>query len=92
MVLEKLKTELKIRGFSSKTITAYVKKNEDFLEFIEKTPESIEEDDIKAYMVHLMDKGHKPASVSRAMASLRFLYDEMLAKYSFFDSGFFSGS
>lgn len=80
MVLEKLKTELKIRGFSSKTITAYVKKNEDFLKFIGKAPESVEQDDIKSYMAHLMDKGHKPASVSLAMSSLRFLYDEILEK------------
>jgi len=80
MVLSKLKTELKIRGFSSKTIKAYVKKNESFLKFIDKDVNVINEDDIKAYMAHLMDKGHKPSSISLAMSSLRFLYDEMMAK------------
>lgn len=80
MMLEKLQTELKIRGFSSKTIKAYVKKNEAFLEFIGKDENSITVDDVKSYMAHLMDRGQKPASVSLAMSSLRFLYDEMLGK------------
>jgi len=80
LLLNKLETELKIRGFSSKTIKAYVKKNEAFLQFIKKDQNNIEVDDIKSYMAILMDKGHKPSSVSLAMSSLKFLYDEMLGK------------
>jgi len=80
MALEKLQTELKIRGFSSKTIKAYVKKNEAFLEFIGKDQNSVTVDDVKSYMAHLMDRGQRPSSVSLAMSSLRFLYDEMLGK------------
>ena len=79
-LLKKLETELKIRGFSSKTIKAYTKKNQRFLEFIGKDATFVGEDDIKAYMAHLMDKGQKPASVSLAMSALRFLYDEMMGK------------
>ena len=79
-LLEKLETELKIRGFSAKTVRNYTSCNKKFLEFNGKGVESIGEDDIKAYMAHLMDKGQKPASVSLAMSSLRFLYDEMLGK------------
>jgi len=80
MVIEKLQTELKIRGFSPKTVKAYVKKNEAFLEFIGKSEDNVTVDDVKSYMAHLMDKGQKPASVSLAMSSLRFLYDEMMGK------------
>lgn len=79
-LLEKLETELKIRGFSAKTVRNYTSCNKKFLEFNGKGVESIGEDDIKAYMVHLMDKGQKPASVGLAMSSLRFLYDEMLGQ------------
>ena len=79
-LLKKLETELKIRGFSSKTIKAYTKKNQRFLEFIGKDANFVGEDDIKTYMAHLMDKGQKPASVSLAMSALRFLYDEMMGK------------
>lgn len=80
-MLDKLKTELKIRGFSDRTIKAYSLHNKDFLDFSNKEPQNIAVDDIKAYMAYLMrDKGLKPSSVSLAMSSLRFLYDEMMGK------------
>lgn len=79
-LLEKLETELKIRGFSSKTVKTYISHNKKFLEFNGKDVENIGEDDIKAYMAHLMDLGQKPASVSLAMSALKFMYDEILEK------------
>ena len=79
-MLEKLATELKIRGFSPKTIKAYVKKNQRFLEFIGEDANDVNEDDVKSYIAYLMDKGQKPASVSLAMSAIRFLQDEMLGK------------
>jgi integrase/recombinase XerD len=80
LLLKKLETELKIRGFSPKTIKAYTKKNQKFLEFISKDVNAVTEDDVKTYMAYLMDHGLRPASVSLAMSALRFLYDEMLGK------------
>ena len=79
-LLQKLETELKIRGFSPKTLKAYISNNKRFLEFVNKDAKDVNVDDIKAFMVHLMDKGLKPASVSLAMSALRFLYDEVLEK------------
>src|SRR3989338_3732480 len=79
-LIEKLATELKIRGFSNKTIKAYLDNNKRFLEFCGKEAGAADESDVKAFMAHLMDRGLKPASVSLAMSALRFLYDEMLGK------------
>ena len=79
-LLKKLETELKIRGFSAKTLKAYVFHNKGFLEFCKKDVESVNEQDVKDYMAHLMDKGQRPASVSLAMSAIKFLYDEMLGK------------
>ena len=45
-MLDKLETELKIRGFSQKTLSAYIFHNQKFLDFIKKKPEDITEDDI----------------------------------------------
>lgn len=85
-MIDKLQTELKIRGFSDQTINSYTFHNTKFLEFSKKEPKSIEKDDIKSYMAYLIsDKGLKPTSVSLAMSSLRFLYDEMLNKNLFAD-------
>ena len=82
-LLEKLKTELKIRGFSAKTQGAYISNNRMFLNFIGKDANEANEDDIKRYIAHLMDRGLKPASVSLAMSAIRFLQDEMLGKAIF---------
>jgi len=79
-LLEKLATELKIRGFSAKTVNAYISNNKSFLEFIGKNAKDVNEDDVKAYMAHLMDKGLRPASVSLAMSAMRFLHDDMMGK------------
>ena len=79
-MIEKLATELKIRGFSPKTIYSYLDNNKRFLDFIGKDANDANVEDIKRYMSHLMDRGLKPASVSLAMSAIRFLQDEMLGK------------
>mgnify|MGYP001319849740 CR=1 FL=1 len=79
MDLKKLVTELKLRGFSEKTIEAYTFHNKQFLTFINKTPESVSEDDVKAYLGHLIaDKKLKPASVNLALCSLRFYFKKII--------------
>ncbi|MBW3012364.1 tyrosine-type recombinase/integrase [Candidatus Woesearchaeota archaeon] len=84
MMLKKLETELKLRGFSDKTLKAYVYHNERFLEFSKKKPEEVDEDDIKLYLAHLIsDKKQKPTSVSLVISALRFYYLEVLEKNLF---------
>jgi len=80
-MLDKLETELKIRGFSQKTISAYLFHNQKFLDFIKKSPEQITGDDIKSYIAHMMsDKDYKPSSVNLALCCLRFFYEKILEK------------
>lgn len=80
-MLEKLETELKIRGFSDQTLKSYLFHNKKFLDFSKKQPEEMESEDVKKYMAYLIaDKKQKPASVSLAMSALRFAYDEVLGK------------
>ncbi|MBI2135204.1 tyrosine-type recombinase/integrase [Candidatus Woesearchaeota archaeon] len=83
-MLQKLATELKIRGFSEQTISSYTFHNRKFLEFIKKEPENIGAEDVKSYMAYLMsEKRLNPSSVSLAMSSLKFLYTEMMSKSLF---------
>ncbi len=80
-MLDKLETELKIRGFSEKTVGAYIFHNRKFLEFSQKQPQDMQTEDVKRYMAYLMaERKLKPASVSLTMSALRFLYDEMMGK------------
>jgi len=83
-MLKKLETELKLRGFTDKTLQAYMFHNQKFLEFIKKKPQEVEGDDIKLYMAHLMsDLSYKPASVNLALSALRFFYLEIMEMHIF---------
>jgi len=83
-VIEKLKTELRLRGFSSRTVAAYVFHNQKFLEHVKKNAESIQEDDVKAYIGYLIsDKKQRPSSVNLAICALRFMYEKVMEKNLF---------
>ena len=80
-VVQKIEIELKIQGKSPRTQKMYTFFNRNFLEFIKKDPDSITEDDIKAYFAYLLsEKKNDPASVALARSSLKFFYDDILKK------------
>ncbi len=83
-MLDKLETELKIRGFSNRTVEAYMYHNKNFLEFVNKDPKEIVEDDAKRYIAYLMsERKFKPRSVNLALSSLKFFYNEILQNRAF---------
>src|SRR3972149_174197 len=78
--LEKLKTELKIRGFSPLTARNYSFFVEKFLKRTNKTNENeLTEDDAKAYLADIFDSKSKN-TVMLAAASLKFFFKEILGK------------
>ena len=80
-MLEKLSTELKLRNFSERTVTAYVTHNKKFLEFNKKDAAQITEDDVKSYLAYLIsDRKVSPKTVALVKAALKFYYDEVLKK------------
>lgn len=79
-MIEKLEVELKIKGFTQKTISTYLYHNTKFLEFIKKKPEEITTDDVKHYMAHLMDKGASPNHINLMLSALSFLYEKLMKK------------
>ena len=80
-MLDKLETELKIRGFSQKTVDSYLLHNQQFLKFINKEPEKIEEQDVKNYLAYLIsEKQYKPRSTSLTFSALKFFYYNILNK------------
>jgi len=82
----KLETELKLRGFTPATIRSYMAQNRQFLSFIKKLSSEITEEDVRIYLGHLIsEKNLKPASVSLALSSLKFLYEGMMKKKLFVD-------
>lgn len=83
-MLDKLETELKIRGFSRKTLETYLFHNKRFLDYIKKEPAHVDEKDAKNYIVYLMtDRKLSPSSVNLALSSLKFFYSEILQNRAF---------
>lgn len=79
--LAALETELKLRGFSPRTVKTYLFYNQKFLEFIKKEPKDATEDDIRKYLADKMSSGKiSTSSVSLMKAALKFFYDDMLKK------------
>ncbi len=79
--MKQLVTELKLRGFSERTINTYVYQNKKLLEFTPKKAADITESDIKEYLGYLLsDKKMTATSVALAKAALKFYYDEILQK------------
>ncbi|MBN2142126.1 tyrosine-type recombinase/integrase [Candidatus Woesearchaeota archaeon] len=80
-MLQKLETELKIRGFSPETLKAYLFHNTKFLGFINKEPSEVSEDDLKLYLAHLIsDKHLSAASVALVRSALLFFYNQIMGK------------
>jgi len=77
--LEKLKAELKIRGFSPLTVRNYSFFVTKFLQRIKKSPDVLDENDVKLYLSEMFDTKSKN-TIMLAAASLKFYFAEVLKK------------
>ncbi len=83
-MLDKLETELKIRGFSKRTVESYGYHSKNFIDFIKKDPKEVNEQDAKKYLAYLIsDKKYSPRSANLALSSLKFFYKEILQNPAF---------
>ena len=76
-MLETLATELKLRGFSKRTVEAYLYYNQKFLEYIKKDPLAVTEMDIKAFLADRLGSV-SIATFSLIKSSLKFYYHQVL--------------
>jgi len=81
MDLKDLENELKMRGYSKKTLVAYMKYNQELLRFVEKPPSQVETSDIKGYLADMVTERHSaPRTINLARAAIIFYYNEVLGK------------
>ena len=71
--VEKLKIELKLKGFSPLTIKNYCFFVEKFLKFSDKKVEELAEDDVKSYLASMFDTKSK-STISLAASSIKFFF------------------
>lgn len=83
--LYNLERELKIRGFSPRTIEAYLLYNKLFLQFSRKSPKTITNEDIRRYLMFLRDKNCSSSTLNVALNALKFYYRQILKRKFFYD-------
>jgi|TARA_Y100000310_G_scaffold153608_2_gene153037 site-specific recombinase XerD len=82
-MFQKLEEELKLRGYSSKTIRAYTYHNRKFLDYIKKSSREIGTGDIRKYLGYLVGKGIKPRTLNLTYSALKFYYSQLMNRQLF---------
>lgn len=80
-----LERELKIRGFSPKTVKAYLYYNKDLIKYASKSPREIKIDDIKEYLFSLKGKNFSNATLNLAINAIKFYYTQILKRSFLFN-------
>jgi len=83
--LASLAQELVIRGFSRRTIKAYLSINYRFLAFINKSARQARTQDVKNYLLYLKAQGLSNTSLNLTISALKFYFEQILKRKLFFD-------
>ena len=78
--LQKLKQKLVFKGFSSETVKSYSYISEKFLDYLDKSSQSCDEESVKKYFQKLHDKNYDLSTIRLVKASLDFLIKNVLEK------------
>lgn len=77
-LFEAVGEELRLCNYSPKTSSVYLGQLRAFAQFFRpKHPRELSDEDIRQYLIYLMDNGLSRAAVDQAINALRFLYVEM---------------
>ena len=78
---DKMIAEMKIRGLSPKTITAYIRSMKTFTKYFNTSPDQLSLDDIHRYQLYLVNERKvKWTTFNHAVSALRFFYNKVLKK------------
>jgi len=85
-LLAALKRELIIRKYSRKTIQAYLHYNRELLSFVKKTPDEINNDDVKRYLFYLADsRDMSTSTLNCVINAFKFYYGTVLHREYMYD-------
>ncbi|MFA6304528.1 MAG: tyrosine-type recombinase/integrase [Patescibacteria group bacterium] len=83
--LATLAQELIIRGFSKRTIEAYLSINRRFLVYIGKSAKEATTQDVKNYLLYLKAQGQSNTSLNLTISALKFYFQQILKRKLFFN-------
>jgi len=75
--------DMTIRRFGAKTQNDYVRVVRDFAQFVGRSPDLAEPEDLRRYQLHLASEGASPAKMNAAVSALRFFFKVTLGRPEF---------
>jgi site-specific recombinase XerD len=76
----KLEEELKLRGYSERTVAAYTLWGRSYVAFHRKPAEKMGAAEVRAFLLHLSERKLSSSTVNQAGCALRFLYRQVLGR------------
>lgn len=78
-IANELEKAITLRGFSKRTLKAYLSVIENFVEFYKPVDvRKIKEEEIKKYLLNMYDKEYSTATVNLAYSAIKFLFEDVL--------------
>jgi len=75
---QKMIEEMKLRNFSHRTEQCYVSAMVGLVKHYRRSPDQLTQDEIRAYLLHLKERGLSPSSRNVAISGMKFFYHQML--------------
>jgi len=70
--------EMKLRNFSPRTQQSYLSAVVGLVKYYRQAPDQLSQDEIRAYLLHLKERGLSPSSRNVAISGLKFFYHQIL--------------
>lgn len=76
--LEQVKTELKIRNYSQKTISAYLSCLEDYFNYKQVNLDKLDQNNIRAYLLLKQDKNYSSQTINLYLNAIKYFYHDII--------------
>lgn len=86
--LEQVKTELRLRNYSQRTIKSYIQCLSDYFKFLAQDPAVLAVEKIKEFLLKKQENGYAPQTVNLHLNAIKFFYREVLKNYNKIDLKF----
>lgn len=77
---QRMLEDLRLRGFSHRTVETYVGAVRGLAKFYMRPPDALNEEEVRRFFLHLVDKGRAPATIRTYLHGIRFLYEVTLGR------------
>ncbi|OHA59032.1 MAG: hypothetical protein A2370_00735 [Candidatus Vogelbacteria bacterium RIFOXYB1_FULL_42_16] len=87
-LLERVKTELKIRNYSPKTIDAYLSCLEDYFNYKQSNLDKLDQGNIREYLLSKQDKDYSSQTINLYLNAIKYFYHDVIRSSETFNIRF----